>query len=278
MKFRTSRIQPFGLLVEPYSDQEELQDIEVEQLRSLFWQEQLLVLRGFKSLANAEEFVNYAEQWGEISVWPFGKVLELVEQDNPQDHIFDNHYIPMHWDGMYRPQVPEYQMFHCVKAPLPEQGGSTTFSNTLLALKNATSSERALWEKVTGRYKRKMEFYDSTTVSPVVTKHPYKEFSVIRYNEPPRDDKKPFLNPPGLEFTGLSERELEDFHQSLQQALYAPANFYAHSWQAGDIVIADNFCLLHGRQAYVSHAPRHLRRIHVLSTPAFNNPGLLSYR
>jgi len=108
----------------------------------------------------------------------------LIEQDNPEDHIFDYSYVPLHWDDMYRPQVPEYQIFHCVKAPLSGQGGRTTFSNTILALKHASSELKEIWDKVTGIYKRKMEFYNSKTVSPIIAKHPHRDFSVIRYNEP----------------------------------------------------------------------------------------------
>jgi alpha-ketoglutarate-dependent taurine dioxygenase len=236
------------------------------------------VLRGFRTFEGPEAFSDYAARWGEVSVWPFGKVLELVEHENPEDHIFDNNYVPLHWDGMYRPQVPEFQMFHCVQAPLHGQGGRTTFSNTVLALELASASVRSLWDKVTGHYQRKMEFYDSRTVSPVVTAHPQSGFPVIRYNEPPAAGNGHFVNPPTLEFTGVSVSELAEFHRSLRDALYAPSNFYAHEWQAGDLVVADNYSLLHGREAFVKQAPRHLRRVHVLGDPPLANPGLAAYQ
>ena len=63
----------------------------------------------------------------------------------------------------------------------------------------------------------------------------------------------------------------------LRDALYAPSNFYAHEWQQGDVVVADNFSLLHGREGYETKASRHLRRVHVLSAPPLNNPRLVSY-
>ena len=84
------------------------------------------------------------------------------------------------------------------------------------------------------------------------------------------------MNPPELEFTGISEVALDFLHLSLKQALYSPSNFYAHEWQTGDVVIADNFSLLHGREEFVSKSPRHLRRVQVLSNPSFDNPGLES--
>ncbi len=278
MEHKITSIQPFGSLVEPQQAQQNLSDLDVESLRKLVKREHLIVLRGFHTFQNAESFANYCERWGEISIWPFGKVLELIEQDNPKDHIFDNSYVPLHWDGMYRPQVPEFQIFHCVSAPLSGQGGRTTFSNTILALKNTSSATKQLWHRVTGVYQRKMEFYNSKTVSPIIDKHPYEDFSVIRYNEPPAEDNRRFVNRPDLAFTGISDEELEGFHHGLKEALYAPDNFYAHEWQTGDVVIADNFSLLHGREEFVSKSPRHLQRIHVLSNPPLNNPRLESYK
>lgn len=278
MEHRITSLQPFGLILEPKKSLANVDDLSVDLLREHVRREHLIVLRGFNTFQDANSFSIYCERWGEISIWPFGKVLELIEQDNPEDHIFDNSYIPLHWDGMYRPHVPEFQIFHCVNAPLTGQGGRTTFSNTILALKNASSETKKLWKKVTGIYKRQMEFYNSKTISPIIDKHPYEDFSVIRYNEPPSENGRRFVNRPELEFTGINAEELEGFHHSLQQALYAPENFYAHEWQKGDIVIADNFSLLHGREEFVSKSPRHLQRVHVLSNPPFNNPGLESYK
>ena len=275
---KSTRIDPFGLLVAPERANDDLRDLDVDQLRELLWRERLLVLRGFRTFANAEDFSAYCEGWGEISLWPFGKVLELVERNNPEDHIFDNNYVPLHWDGMYRPQVPEFQIFHCVRAPRPGQGGRTTFSNTVLALENAPAHLRKKWEAVTGHYQRKMEYYDSKTVSPVVDSHPLRAFPVIRYNEPPRGGFGTFVNPPILEFTGIDPQESAEFHRELQKALYAPSCFYAHEWQEGDVVVADNFSLLHGREGFETKAPRHLRRVHALSNPPLSNPRLISHR
>lgn len=278
MNYEITPINPYGVLIKPKAKNINIKDVDIKSLRKLFSKEQLLVLRGFSTFEDSNDFSNYCELWGEVCLWPFGKVLELIQQENPGDHIFDNSYIPMHWDGMYRPQVPEYQIFHCLRAPLPGHGGRTTFSNTILALKFTSPELIELWGKVTGIYQRKMEFYNSKTVSPIITKHPYKDFLVIRYNEPHSENNGYFVNPPDLEFTGVSQEELDLFHESLKEALYHPNNFYAHIWESGDVVIADNFSLLHGREKFVSKSPRHLQRVQVLSNPPFNNPGLESYQ
>lgn len=277
MSYKLTGIKPFGICMEPISNSTSIDELDVETLRSLFQQHHLVLLRGFNTFKNANDFSDYCESWGEISVWPFGKVLELVEQEQPEDHIFDHSYVPLHWDGMYRPQVPEYQIFHCVKAPLSGKGGRTTFSNTVLALELAPPQLKQQWLQVTGTYQRQMEFYNSKTVSPLVTKHPFRDYSVIRYNEPPSTGEN-FVNPPHLNFSGIEEQNIASFHQELKKALYHPQNYYAHQWQDGDVVIADNFTLLHGREAFVSKSPRHLRRVQVLSNPPLNNPGLESYK
>ena len=278
LDYKVTHLKPFGVLLEPKANSVKIKDQDITNLRKLFSEEHLVLLRGFETFDNSEDFSNYCESWGEVSIWPFGKVLELTQQDDPADHIFDNSYVPLHWDGMYRRQVPEYQIFHCIIAPLAGHGGRTTFSNTSLALKNASSESKELWNMLTGIYEREMEFYNSKVVSPIISKHPHKNIEVIRYNEPPSKEKGHFVNPPNLKFEGANQQQLEHFHLSLKLALYAPENFYAHEWQAGDIVIADNFTLLHGREGFTSKSPRHLRRVQVLSNPPFDNPNLESYK
>ncbi|WP_394827816.1 TauD/TfdA dioxygenase family protein [Pendulispora albinea] len=278
MNYETVPVAPFGIMVCATGAMRDAAELPIAALRELVRRHHLLVVRGFAPFASSDAFADYCGRWGAVSVWPFGKVLELIEQEAPQDHIFDNNYVPLHWDGMYRPQVPELQIFHCASAPLAGQGGRTTFSNTVLALENAPRAARELWEKVTGVYHRKMEYYDSKTISPIVTRHPDRGFPVIRYNEPPREGDSTFVNRPTLAFTGVSDEELAEFHRSLREALYAKANFYAHPWREGDLVISDNYTLLHGREAFVSRAPRHLQRVHVLGDPPLDNPGLVAYQ
>jgi alpha-ketoglutarate-dependent taurine dioxygenase len=122
-----------------------------------------------------------------------------------------------------------------------------------------------------------MDFYDSKTIAPVVATHPVRGFPVLRYNEPPRAGDAAFVNHPTLAFQGVDADEAAELHRSLREALYAPESLYAHAWQTGDLVISDNYTLLHGREAFTSGAPRHLRRVHVLGDPPLANPHLAAY-
>lgn len=277
MNFKVTTLEPFGALVEPSEAETHVNDLSIPSLRELFDQHHIVLLRGFAGVSDGDDLVNFSERWGEVSVWPFGKILELVQQDKPKDHIFDNTYVPMHWDGMYRPEVPEIQIFHCVQAPGKDNGGRTVFSNTPEVIKQASEEDRTKWAQVTGHYERKMEFYDSKTVAPLVTKHPARDMSVLRYCEPPTHGDEDFLNHPNMSFEGIEDSELNDFIKSFQKQLYAENVTYAHQWETGDLVISDNYTLLHGREAFTSGAGRHIRRVQILGTPKLVNPHLVSH-
>lgn len=273
-RYQLTMNEPFGVVVRSTHPGQRVEGLSVESLRTLARQHHLVVLRGFETFGGADELSEYCDGWGEVAKWPFGTVLELTEHDQPEDHIFDNSYVPMHWDGMYREQVPEFQIFHCVTPPGENDGGETVFADTTRMLGHADPEMIALWSKATGTYRRKMEFYDSVTASPIVTTHPVNGMPVIRYNEPTSADDTSFINHPDLEFSGLPSERLADVHRSLKIALYDPANYYEHKWQAGDLVISDNYTLLHGRKSFTSKIPRHLQRVHVLGDPPLDNPGL----
>ncbi|MGW1076004.1 TauD/TfdA dioxygenase family protein [Streptomyces sp. NPDC002537] len=268
-------ISPFGLAIRASEPGVAVAGLDVGTLRSFVREHHLVLLRGFDAFAGPDELSAYCERWGELSVWPFGTVLELVEKEQPEDHIFDSSYMPMHWDGMYREHVPEFQVFQCVHAPGTGNGGETTFSRTTAVLEHTDPATAGQWAKMTGTYHRAMEYYDSTCVAPVVDTHPVHGAPVIRYNEPTAADDAGFVNHPDITFSGLPDGELAEAHRTLRAALHDPAHLYAHSWRTGDLVITDNHALLHGRNAFTSGAPRHLRRVQVLGTPPLANPGLV---
>ena len=110
---------PFGAILTPQHPGQKIGDLPVAALRTLAQEHHLLVLRGFDSGFNeAEVLTRYAEQWGEIMMWPFGAVLDVKEHPDAKDHIFDNSYVPLHWDGMYKPTIPESSCSTAWRHPL----------------------------------------------------------------------------------------------------------------------------------------------------------------
>lgn len=93
---------------------------------------------------------------------------------------------------------------------------------------------------------------------------------MIRYNEPMHQEDK-YADHHSVTIQGLLSEEQKAFEETLYNRLYDPRYFYAHQWQSGDMVISDNFSLLHGREAFISRSPRHLQRVHVHGMPVCEN-------
>ena len=228
------------------------------------------ILKIKQVLESEKKFIEFSELFGEISLWPFGKVLNLVEQKDPTDHIFDHSYIPMHWDGMYRKEVPEMQIFNCVKAPPLDHGGETLFSFTKKIIEELDAETLKNWEKISFSYQRKMEFYDSRTTAPLICKHQEKDYPVLRYCEPPSQGDGNFKNRPSFHIHGSKSNIVNE----LKEKIYSSHYCLTHKWQDGDIVLADNFTLLHGRRRFTNGSPRHLQRIQILGNQRVENPHL----
>ena len=68
--------------------------------------------------------------------------------------------------------------------------------------------------------------------------------------------------------------QVRAFEQDLQARLHDPRFYYGHAWQQNDVVIADNFSLLHGREAFTARSARHLQRVHIHADPLCHNTAL----
>jgi alpha-ketoglutarate-dependent taurine dioxygenase len=101
--------------------------------------------------------------------------------------------------------------------------------------------------------------YGGTFTSPMVAKHPLNESLVLRYAEPVDD-----LNPVRLVIHNLTDEEQAEFIRGMHAVLTDDRHCYSHQWQDGDVVIADNFTLLHGRRAFAEGTARNIRRVNVL--------------
>lgn len=80
----------FGLLLEPGRPGMHVGELPAQWLKGLARSHHLLLLRGFAAFADAESLTRYCHDFGEVMLWPFGAVLELVEQEGAEDHIFAN--------------------------------------------------------------------------------------------------------------------------------------------------------------------------------------------
>lgn len=256
---KLEHLKPFGLVVEAQQQGTDLRTIPVIALRRWVDDHRVVILRRFAPLAGAE-LPEFCLRLGQILEWDFGSVNDLRVQADAQNYLYTNREVPFHWDGAFVGRIPHYIFFHCDVAPATGNGGETLFCDTIRLLERAPLERREMWEQTTITYTtEKIVHYGGSFTSPMIERHPVSGEKVLRFAEPVVD-----LNPVQLDIEGLPEEAqvalLDDMHARLNDDEVC----YAHEWKSGDVVIADNFVLLHGRRAFAESAARRIRRVNIL--------------
>jgi alpha-ketoglutarate-dependent taurine dioxygenase len=256
-------LAPFGRVLEaPEGSGADLRDIGPDTLESWTIESKVLVLRGFP-LLSTEDLITYARQWGEILTWDFGEVLDLVIHEDPNNYLFTRGDVPFHWDGAFARATPRFFLFQCVRAPQAGGGGETVFSDTTEVIRRADEATRARWASVKCSYRTdKVEHYGGSVTAPLLDVHPATGEQVIRYAEPLPPER--YLNPLFVDVDGVPEEEAPAFLADLRDRLHDDDVCYHHEWRDGDIVVVDNYALVHGRNPFRGDSSRHLQRIQIL--------------
>ncbi|MEV0536282.1 TauD/TfdA family dioxygenase [Kitasatospora sp. NPDC050463] len=254
-------LRPFGRVVEAPGGNARIADIPVDTLARWTEESRVLVLRGF-SLLGKQEFADYCRKWGEVLKWEPGEVIDLVVEDNPRNYLFASGDVPFHWDGAFVEADPRYFFFQCLDAT-PGAGGETVFSDTTAVYRDADPELRDLWARISVTYTtEKMVHYGGEVTEKLVARHPGTGVPVLRFAEPL--DPAVYKNPVSVRVDGIDGAKAEEFVASMAERLHRPAYCYAHDWRRGDIVIADNIALVHGRNAFNGPTSRHLQRVEVI--------------
>lgn len=254
--------RPFGLVLQNNTADADLHAISPPILEQLVVDSKVLVLRGFRPLEK-EDLVEYCQNWGEILTWDFGAVLDLFLHEDPKNYLFSRGDVPYHWDGAFARATPRFFLFQCLRAPAADGGGETIFCDTTEVIRQAGEETRRLWQSIDITYTtEKVEHYGGRVTAPLMATHPTTGAPTLRYAEPL--DPEHYLNPLFLTVSGIPEQDAEPLMADLYDRLRRPDVCYHHRWLDGDIVVADNHALLHGRNAFRGDSSRHLQRIQII--------------
>ncbi|MEV5575221.1 FAD-dependent oxidoreductase [Spirillospora sp. NPDC052269] len=257
------RLAPFGVRLSP-DGTTDLAGLPPEWLTNLLLREHLVLLRGFAGAPSADRFEAFARGLGPLVVWGDRPIVSVVAQAEPDDHVHDTGFMPIHWDGVYKPDTPDIQIFQCLKsAGTGASGGATLFSDTTRVIANTAPDTVALWRTLVFRYERPLNDEMLSRTCPLVVEHPHTGEPTLRFSEPVPEGVH-ILNPPRTTLDRApADCDRAEAVQRIRDALYDPRHMYAHQWQVGDIVLADNRALLHTREPYPPGVERHLLRAHV---------------
>jgi len=253
------QLDPFGVVLHSDHQDQNVSAIPISFLKDQIDEHRVVVMRGFAPL-ETDAFPEFCKQFGSIQEWDFGAVNNLRVKAGARNYLYTNHDVPFHWDGAFVSRAPHYIIFHCDVAPPAGNGGETLFCDTSRLLANASAEVRELWERIVITYTtEKIVHYGGTFTSPILVQHPFNFGYVLRYAEPVED-----LNPVELLIEGLGGMDQHAFIEDMRQRLNDQHCCYSHSWATGDLVIADNYTLLHGRRAFAPGVQRHIRRVNVI--------------
>jgi alpha-ketoglutarate-dependent taurine dioxygenase len=251
-------LRPFGLEIRA-SAAVQVESIGAPQLKDWITAHRFVLLRGFAPLST-HALKSLARTMGEPLEWEFGAINELVAKTDAKNYIYTTAAVPFHWDGAFVGKIPHYILFSCEVAPAAGSGGETIFCDGTRTLRAARPDQRALWNATSVTYScERVVHYGGRFTSPMVVRHPESGEDTLRFAEPVHD-----LNPVTLEIPSLSTTQRDALIAEMAGLLRDPQNCAEHAWRAGDVLIADNHALLHGRKAFVDATRRHIRRVNIL--------------
>ncbi len=255
-------MSPFGIEID--LNDSPLLDLNEARLQALLDGNALLVLRNVAAPTD-EQLLEFSRRRGTILEWEFGPINELRIDPQAKNYLYTQREVPFHWDGAFIGTIPWWIVFHCAAAE-EGQGGETLFCDTRELLKSVPATTLETWQKIEVTYStEKIVHYGGEFTSPLVASHPIHGTRTLRFAQPVND-----LNPVCLEISGLTEDAHDEFLSTMDALLKDPKHCVTHAWRTGDVVLADNHALLHGRLALAENARRHLRRVNVLHSDEAN--------
>ena len=251
--------EPFGLVVKSEHQGADLSAICISDLKAWVDEHRVVILRRFAPL-EGPALPEFCQSLGELLKWEFGAVNDLRLKSDAKNYLYTNREVPFHWDGAFIDRAPHYIFFHCDVAPSPGSGGDTLFCDTTRLLGATPVEQIESWERTVITYTtEKVVHYGGTFSSPMITRHPTSGERVLRFAEPVTD-----LNPVSLEINGIPVDGQKDFLEDMHRRLRDARVCYSHQWLKGDVVIADNYVLLHARLAFDRDTGRLIRRVNIL--------------
>lgn len=245
------KLYPFGVQLESMVDRQEL--------RSLVLEHGLVVIKNYVTQSD-DEIINFASRLSEnhgpleskLLHWHFGPLMKMKVDANAKNYLFSKEKVPLHWDGAFHKE-PLFLLFHCEHSQ--GLGGETIFCNTSLAYSHLSESEKNLAKEIRLKFEtEQLAHYGGKIENSLIQQHPILNTEIIRYAEEVQTSLNPVLR-----------KVLNDHHTILVNIEKKINKFkYAHSWQTNDLLIADNFTLIHGRNELKENENRRFNRLQIL--------------
>ena len=209
------------------------------KLNELFCQHHVLVLPG-QDLTPQDQ-LNFAAHWGELIPFPYMSLpdypdlIELKNRGKAQD-------VNQHWhsDMTYNPTPPKLTMLYALEAPAI--GGETAFSNQNLAYDELSAGMKKLLDDLKAHHSAEglARLYGEDEKAASRALHP-----VVRTHDETGARSLYVCRAFTRRFEDWTREESKVLLEYLYEHSVRPEYQGRHQWQAGDLVMWDNRCLLH---------------------------------
>lgn len=217
------------------------------------------------------EMVEFCKPFGNIYHWKFGPVHVVKPDENPSGYVHSLEKTPVHWDLSMLPLDHEKVkldplfaaskfMLYC-KVPPQKGEGQTTVVDGRAVLDIIGRKRMQEWESINVTYYTRMTYFGGyPRTYPLIYTHPDLGKKVFRYQEGSHSKLQEFT----VSVDGYSEVDSEALISEINELIYDDKCMIAHEWNAGDLMLVDNWLALHGRLPMTEHSKtRELWRVQV---------------
>lgn len=223
------------------------------------------------------DFKRFCEEFGDVVDYKFGGVLDINSQNPLGGNQFSCRAMCLHQDGVLNDIQPDLIFLYCTSSE-GLIGGEHIFSDTekvLECLKKENPQEYNLLKKHKVKYFSNLENYykedivDDGIEKPAIVSHPFNGRDVFFMALNDRYDVAPNYR---ARFEGMSESESDILMNLIDQICRKEELMQTISFDRGDLLVMDNYKMIHGRNAYNEGAKRNVKRIQVKRN-VHNNRG-----
>ena len=200
----------------------------------------------FKDVPTKDNFlINFANSIGSVRRTNFGEFFNVRSKPNPNDLAYTSLPLAPHTDNPYRNPVPCIQILHCIENNV--QGGLSTLVDGFTVTEKL-KKDFPKYYKILSEVKVRFQFVDQSVVledwAEMIRVDKNGEFKQVRFS--PRLDFVPLLDLDKLELYYNARKKISELYNSDKYRIQFKLS-------PGDLLMMDNYRLLHGRTAYDSN-------------------------
>ena len=189
--------------------------------------------------------INFANSIGSVRRTNFGEYFDVNSKPNPNDLAYTSLHLSPHTDNPYRNPVPCIQILHCIINEV--NGGFSTLVDGYTVTEDLKEKHPDIYQTLT-KVKVKFKFIDKEIVledwSELISLDENKNFKQVRFS--PRLDYVPILEKSELDLYYKARKKLSNLYNSDKYRI-------EFKLEPKDLLMMDNYRLLHGRTAYDSN-------------------------